>query len=61
MTSPHMQSEPRHPDHSDYYLRITGILHDMSPQDVRHFTTAVGEHIKQYDGRPYEIELEEVG
>jgi hypothetical protein len=40
--------------------RFLGILHDMSHQDIQHFTRAIEEHIKQYGGRPYEIEFEEI-
>jgi hypothetical protein len=55
-----MQSEPRPEGHHDYYVRFLGILHDMSHQDIQHFTKAIEEHIKQYGGRPYEIEFEEI-
>lgn len=60
MTTP-MQSEPRHHVVSDYYVKITGVLHDMTEQDVQHFSTAMRDHIQQYGGRPFRIELEELG
>jgi hypothetical protein len=60
MSGPPMQSEPRPEGHHDYYVRFLGILHDMSHQDIQHFTKAIEEHIKQYGGRPYEIEFEEI-
>lgn len=56
-----MQSEPRHDHVRDYYVRVFGILHDLTQDDIQHVITALGDHIRHYGGKPYQIELEEVG